>query len=112
MIIEFKIFEGSKLKPIEDNEYVIVEPSKDRLSNWRTFFKSNIGQIICQIKTNHPYDIIEYTIRFKVKTIPHNGIGITTRSRYLWIFTSPEIISHSKNKKDLEYIIQANKYNL
>jgi len=102
MITQFKIYENNEI--IEG--YVIVEPSSDRFDlskSWRTFLKSNIGKIISGdiYEYEEEESVYKYSVCFKILS------GYATLT-----FTTEEIIDHSKNREDLEYIEQAKKYNL
>jgi len=72
------------------------------------FLSSNIGKIV-RDKTN--VEKFKYSIKFEnipknLKGFTENGVGDEI------IFRSDEIAHFSKNKEDLEHIIDANKYNL
>lgn len=94
MITNFKLFENKEKLPI--GEYVIVEPGPERClsQDWRDFLKINVGKIVGKY-------YYTYKVEFKIT------IGTEILS-----FRAKEIIQHSKNREDLEYIEVANKYNL
>jgi hypothetical protein len=79
-------------------EYAIVEPSIDRKGlsqEWRDFLKCHVGKIFS--KRYYTYGIEFETVASFSQTIN---------------FRIDEIIEHSKNREDLEYIETAKKYNL
>lgn len=92
----------SKYDP-EIGEFAITEPDPLRfgLSDyWREFVKYNIGKIV-GISDDIPYKERKYKIEYNDEM----------SKQILW-FLKKEIIAHSKNMEDLDYIIKANKYNL
>jgi len=100
MITRFKLFESKEDLP-QIGEYVIVKPNdKRRMSvDRRDFLLSNVGRIVNKKYYSKKMKIfIRYLVEFKT--------GIDSE------FNADEIIEHSRNREDIEYIENANKYNL
>lgn len=100
---------------IEIGEYVICDEESGN-KNYTNFLKNNIGQVVSY------YDNVKYPYVVKYENIPDNilnrfdEVDIPDQPGFLYkdrrVMGEEEIIFHSKDKKDLEMFLTANKYNL
>jgi len=100
MITKFKLFEdvkekGDKFSEPEEGDYVICSPDNFAVS--KNIVKNNIGQI-ARIEDDHNSNLKKIYINYDLSS-----------NLMAW---NNEIIYWSKNKKELEPYIAANKYNL
>jgi len=108
MITKFKIYESINDGEPEIGDYVICDPDFRNLFN---FINNNIGQII-----NYPSTTDKYVIKYE--NVPESiysffDVNISLSGHtYKRYFQRDEIIYWSKNKEDLEHLIQSKKYNL
>jgi hypothetical protein len=100
MITKFKIFENQEELKIGD--YVILQLNNDYYNNvYVNFTANNIGKIIDK-------NFGEIEVRYNKHPLNFQGKNQTLVLRNHEF----KIIGHSSDIKDLEYILQANKYNL
>lgn len=89
----------------EKNDYVVI---KNEFLDKLPFLKNKIGKIVNVNIWNSggKYEKTEFRIYFDVKEKNNmNGQSI-------WTFVKNAILGFSKNEKDLEIYLNANKYNL
>jgi len=106
MITKFKIFESSDIPRIGD--YVKIDSSKFR--ELKGFFDTNIGKIVNindkekVLKSGYPYEV-----KFD-KMLPKSSYDYEITNTMS--FNIVEILTWSKNLKELKMKIQTDKYNL
>lgn len=85
-------------------DYVLIKSPKSMSStNLKNFWATHVGQIKKILKDQYGPGSSAYHVIYKDK---YNG----EHSR--WVFNRKEIIHFSKNKEDIEMLINAEKYNL
>lgn len=118
MITEFKIFES--INVLEIGDYVICNVSVNseitnsfykKEQNYKEFIRNNIGQYV----KNEPEYTFSYLISYEY--IPNEFKGFIIKvdefpNLQIVAVEKDEILVYSKNKKDLEIKLAANKYNL
>jgi hypothetical protein len=100
-----KTFENLNIVP-EVGDYIIAN-SKYASSKLQKFFLTNIGEII-NISMGEGNKLL-YNTDYDPDMVESAGVILDDNS---WFFITTEILHISKNKEDLESILQANKYNL
>ena len=98
-----KNFENTNINIPKVGDYVICQEKKYDKSDISDFLKNNIGQIICSFENSELFSI-------KYSNIP-DDLKFFFKKNCRGMFIN-EIKYYSKNKKDLEIYITANKYNL
>lgn len=100
MITNFKLFENINEGDPEEGYYVVVKLTKPKyIGDVINISENNIGKIQNKYISPDPR-VISYYIVY------------TTSARFgLWV-DRDEIVGFSKNKEDLQHILQGNKYNL
>jgi len=106
MITEFKIFENINTLP-KMGDYVIINDSL-YIKELKSFFSSNIGRIVNKY-TNNNEEL--YVVKF-------DNIPTDIKEHYFGRFSNTKDFSISKfkcwtkEKEELEVIVNSNKYNL
>lgn len=88
-------------------DYAMVDSSK--FDELESFFNSEIGQITSISEPELKVNGYPYFVTFK-KTIPSSSFGFSKEK--IMTFKEKELLAWSNDIKDIEIIIQANKYNL
>ena len=111
MITNFKLYEKLNDGDPDVGDYVICSDSK--FNNENEFIKDKIGRIIkIDDNTNKtfPYTIFPYTITYD--NIPNLLMNYEIDNIRAIILSRKNIQYWSKDKKELEQILQANKFNI
>jgi hypothetical protein len=117
MITKFKIFEGIKRQP-RRKDYVIVDLSFPDTRSFpdkvKDFLENNIGQIVDIAARSY----LKYKIKYE--NVPESLLGgfIFKRdvdkgtNNAICVLDEDSFLSYSKNKEDIELILNSKKYNL
>lgn len=105
---------------VKRGDYVIMSINNDRYNsklllykNLKSFIENNIGKVAYVMK-NH----WESTLTVEYENVPDdikaafNSNKYKTTIKYWYIFEIKDIVDYNKSEKELQYILQANKYNL
>ena len=123
MITQFKIFE--KLNVAEIGDYVVMSPlignnSTKNLDILNNFLINNIGQIVKYrqenaLSINSPWssdDPDYFGVKYENSPKELANLGYFSPDHIRYFLEGNRIMFKSKNKKDCEVFIMANKYNL
>ena len=103
MITKFKLYEAVNFDDPEIGDYVIANTC-DGDNNASIIINNNIG-VISDIEYNKAYN---YEQPFCVE---YTGFDFGENTDYWW-FDEKDLVYWSKNKEELELLLQTNKYNL
>lgn len=104
-----KTFENHKEEwrpKLEIGDYVVLNPDTFD-NNFNNFIKNKIGTVISMYIENS-----QTAVRVKYDNVPLEFKYMFLRDSDEIIFTLNNVKYFSKNKKDLEYILSEDKYNL
>ena len=107
MIVKFKLYESINEDKPEIGDYVICEDSTNGDKNLLEFENTHIGRIFAD---DHPLEEWNYLVKYE--NFPFSLRSFFTFSENSRAFSLSEIKHWSKNKEDLEHVLNAKKYNL
>jgi len=109
MIKEFKIFENKNIN-IKRGDYVVMSTNKDLYKNFKSFIENNIGQV-AYVVNNTTLNVEHENVPDDIKSA-FNSNKYKGKLKYWYIFNISDVVAYNKSKEELQYILQANKYNL
>jgi len=114
MITKFKIYEKLNVNEPEVGDYVICyNYETDDVLFRDKFTSNNIGKLMEIQNLNH-YNEIEYSYMVKYDFLPDelDWLNFKDLGKYVLSFYKNDIKYWSKNREDLEMILQTNKFNI
>jgi hypothetical protein len=112
-----RLYENYDQSEIQEGDYVVINIKADN-KIYEEFINNNIGQLIYIVPYNKDSLYIRYdNIPISLKSWFHKKASILhpeldLQNSKCFHINSIKIIDFSKNKEDLEYIFNAEKYNL
>ena len=117
MITQFKIFESINNGEPEVGDYVICQSTFDFFTDVNTYTRTTIGELVKIDSQRNMYeegDDIEIVYMVRYDNVPENFMFLVFKEYGgdSLLMHKQDILYWSKNKKELEKIIDAEKYNL